>query len=53
MINASAVQYRINFAGTKRLAVWLLAFAIITIIWLGGEIWPWGGESTKGTQLEN
>ena len=47
MINASAVQHRINLAGTKRLAVWLLAFAIIAIIWLGGEIWPWAVKAPK------
>ena len=47
MISASALQSRFTLAGTKRLFIWLLAFLIIAVIWLGGELWPWAVKAPK------
>ena len=46
MISAS-VKARISFSRTKQFALWLLAFAIITVIWVGGELWPWAVKAPK------
>ncbi len=46
MISAS-VQARISLSRTKQFALWLLAFAIITVIWVGGELWPWAVKAPK------
>ena len=46
-MTSATVQARFSLSRTKQFALWLLAFAIITVIWVGGELWPWAVKAPK------
>ena len=46
MNSTATAQARFNFTNPRFLA-WLLVAFIITLIWLGGELWPWAVKPPK------